>query len=316
MPRYFSTLPRDISDERFFRRLELMRLQHLRRAAGWSGGEHRARRIGGATEFAGHRAYNPGDDLRYLDWHLLARLDRPYVKTFHEEEYYHVHIILDASRSMQGVQQGLKLECARDAATALSYLILANDDRLHLACLPGARGKVFESSGARFLTGKNQITSARSFLAQVASPGSASFFAADFAQYVHHHRRRLGLAVIVSDFLAPLEPVETALFHFVSANCRLAVIRIIDDQERTFAADRSLVKVIDMETGNERLVTLNEPNRISYEAAFASHREGLQSLCKSHGIAYAEIDTTESLYDSMPAKLAALNLLRARRGVG
>ncbi len=315
MTRYFSTLPRDVSDERFFRRLELMRLQHLRRAAAWSGGEHVAKRVGGATEFSGHRAYNPGDDLRYLDWHLLARLDRPYVKTFHEEEYYHVHIVLDASRSMQGVQEGLKLEYAQDVATALSYLILSNDDRLHLARLPGARERVFESSGARFLMGKNQITRARSFLAQAASPGSASFFACDFARYIHHHRRRLGLAVIVSDFLAPLALVETALSHFVSANCRLAVIRIIDEKERTFAADHSQVKVVDMETGNERRVTLDEPNRHSYEAAFASHREGLQSLCKSHGIVCAEVDTTESLYDSMPAKFAELNLLRARRGV-
>ena len=102
--RHFQTLPPDMSDIYFFRMLDLFRVDYLRRLRGSGGGERVVRRVGGAVEFAGHRSYNPGDDLRYMDWHLLARHDSPYTKTFHEQEYYHIHLLLDASASMDGMQ--------------------------------------------------------------------------------------------------------------------------------------------------------------------------------------------------------------------
>ncbi|MBM3264820.1 MAG: DUF58 domain-containing protein [candidate division Zixibacteria bacterium] len=150
--RYFSTLPPEIGDAQFFRMLDRIRLENFRRSVGSPGGEHATRRSGASIEFAGHRSYDPGDDLRYLDWHLLARHDIAYTKTFQEQEYYHTHLLIDDSASMYGMAEGKKYAIARDMATALAYVTLASADRLYLARFSGASAAFYgtdRSSAAR-----------------------------------------------------------------------------------------------------------------------------------------------------------------------
>ena len=316
--RYFFTLPPDISDTRFFKMLDLMRVEYLRRIRGGGGGDRIVRRVGGAVEFAGHQNYDPGDDLRYLDWHLLARLDNPYTKIFHEQEYYHVHLLLDASASMLGMQGGFKFRVAQDIATTLSYLILANDDRLRLVCFPGRGNESFRYAGRRFLIGQHQMPVVGRFLSQTRASG-VSTFGEGFSRYLHHNRRHLNSLIIISDFLAEVPELVQGLSRFISANCHLVLIRIIDESERTFTIDRTQIKVRDIETEKERVLTLDESNRTQYEAAFAAHRSALMAFCRSHAIGYAEVNTMVPWHDSLRddallGRLQRLNILRPRQG--
>lgn len=314
--RYFRTLPPGMTDTRFFRLLDALRIETLRRLRGGDSGERVVRRLGGAVEFSGHRSYDPGDDLRYLDWHLLARHDTPYTKTYHEQEYYYAHLLFDASASMTGMQDGLKWRLALDTATALAYLVLANDDRLRLTRFPGSGAALFTQAGSRYLIGPRQMPAVRRFLSAVSADGAADM-RTGFARYAHEHRRRMHIVLIVSDFLTPLPELLGALNVFAHTACHLVLIRIIDEGERTWIPDRAQVRVRDAETGQERTLTLDEANRYRYEDAFDAHRSALQAFCLAHDIRLAELDTGRPWYDpyaadSLPAQLRHLAFLRPR----
>ncbi|MEO8511386.1 MAG: DUF58 domain-containing protein, partial [Chloroflexota bacterium] len=121
-------------DETFLRRLEQLELASRRMTAGRMKGERRSVRRGQSIEFADYRTYASGDDLRQLDWNVYARLERLFIRLFVEEEDVTVHVLVDASRSMDFGEPN-KLDFARRAAAALAYLGLAHLDRVSVAFL-------------------------------------------------------------------------------------------------------------------------------------------------------------------------------------
>ena len=125
-------------DETFLRRLEQLELASRRLTAGRMKGERRSVRRGQSVEFADYRNYSAGDDLRQLDWNVYARLERLFIKLFVEEEDVTVHVLVDASRSMDFGEPN-KLTFARRAAGALAYLGLAHLDRVSVAFLGEGR---------------------------------------------------------------------------------------------------------------------------------------------------------------------------------
>jgi uncharacterized protein (DUF58 family) len=116
-------------DPDFLTRLSRMVVATRRRASGVQIGERRSQRRGNSQEFADHRPYVPGDDLRFLDWHLYGRLDTLWIKLFEEEQDRLVQVLVDCSASMTGE----KLEQARKVAAALSYVALSRTDGLGIA---------------------------------------------------------------------------------------------------------------------------------------------------------------------------------------
>lgn len=314
--RYFHTLPPEIPDARFFRLLERMGVEFLRRGRGWTGGDRVIRKIGGAVEFAGHRNYDPGDDLRYLDWHLLARLDDPYTKTFHEQEYYYVHLLIDTSASMAGGRDGIKFRVTQDVATAVSFLVLNSDDRLRLVRFPGASSSSFDYAGQRFLIGPRQMPLIRRFLSEGPTQGVAAF-EEGIARYLHRNHRRMNTVVILSDFLESVPILIQALSRFIRANTRLILIRIIAEEDRSFPPEGAQIRVRDVETGRERVLTLDETNLKKYESEFGAHRSALIAFCRTHRVGYAEVDTTAPWYDpqrndSFLRQLSRLEILHVK----
>lgn len=312
--RHFRSLPDEISDAYYFKLLEKFRIDHLRRLRGSGGGERTVRRTGGAVEFAGHRSYDQGDDLRYLDWHLLARLDSAFTKTFHDQEYHHVHLLLDSSASMQGMEGGRKYRIAQDVASALSFLVLANNDRLRVASVPGSAKTPYVYASQRFLIGRHQMPMLRRFLTNRPAKGIVRFDES-FAKYAHENQRRMSTLVIVSDFLSEIDDLISGLARFAATGCNIVVIRMIEPQERDLTPDRSMVKIRDMETGAQRTLSLDDSNRAEYSRAFEFHAGQIRQYCQSHRIAYGEIDTGEPWHDpqipgSLLDQLRHLNLLR------
>ncbi len=145
-------------DAGFLRRLEQLELASRRLTAGRLKGERRSPRRGQSVEFADYRNYSHGDDLRQLDWNVYARLERLFVKLFVEEEDVTVHVLVDASRSMDYGEPN-KLDFARRSAAALAYVALANHDRVSVAFL--GEGRV---SALRPLRGKARAVELFRFL--------------------------------------------------------------------------------------------------------------------------------------------------------
>ena len=147
-----------IIDESLLQRLEQLSLAATRVRAGQTAGERRSTKRGTSVEFADYRNYVRGDDLRRVDWNIYARLERPFVKLFEEEEDLAVHILLDGSGSMDwggepsDQQTGAlnKWLYARRLAAALGYVALVSGDRLTVASLQSQAPPGSETGDWRF----------------------------------------------------------------------------------------------------------------------------------------------------------------------
>src|SRR5579862_2583248 len=119
-------------DQSFLKKLEYLHVVAKKVFAGRLRAERRSRKTGAGVEFADHRDYAPGDDLRYLDWSVYGRMDRLLLRLFQEEEDLYIYILIDASTSMKVGGAVSKLAYAERIAAALAYVGLANLDRVSL----------------------------------------------------------------------------------------------------------------------------------------------------------------------------------------
>jgi uncharacterized protein (DUF58 family) len=173
-------------------RLARLRLNTSRRFTNRARGEHFASKGGTSTEFCDYRDYTPGDDVRFVDWNIFARIERPYLKQFHHEEELHVAIILDASNSMQFEDKfalGLKV------ATALGVVGLRGQEKVSATIVGGARAQRLQPSSGRTSMRKLFV-----FLEGVESGGEQTFDRGIETFLRRHHGR--GVAILISDFLS------------------------------------------------------------------------------------------------------------------
>lgn len=265
----------------FLRRLERLEIVSRKIFAGKLRGEKRSRRKGFSQEFADFRDYAHGDDLRFLDWNAYGRLDRLFLKLFYEEEDLHVHLFLDASRSMD-TGDPHKFDYARRVCAAIAYVGLVNLNPVSLrvirkagqASLPALRG---ERSARRMLD----------FLAAQAPEGETDLAGAlkDFAM----RRPRRGVAILISDFMDRAGP-EAALRPFLSTGMEGHAIQILSPQE--IEPDlRGDFRLMDMEDADTVEVSLTGGLLKSYARTLAAFRAGLTSACNRYGIAYTFAST-------------------------
>lgn len=173
-------------------RLARLRLNASRRFTNRARGEHLAAKGGTSTEFCDFRDYSPGDDVRFVDWNIFARINRPYLKQFHMEEEMHVSLLVDASASM--AFQG-KLELAKQIAAAFGVLGLRGSEKVSAAVLGGT---------PRFLrpcSGRVSQRKVFEFLEGIEAGGDMPIDGA-IEMFLRQHRGR-GVAIILSDFLTP-----------------------------------------------------------------------------------------------------------------
>ena len=138
----------DMFDEEFLRRLELLQVTARRLIRGKQRAERKTKKVGSGLEFADHRQYSPGDDIRNVDWNVLSRLDQTLVRLYEEDEDLPLRLVVDVSQSM-AARGGVKLRLAKRIAAALAYVGLAGLDRVGLSAissevhetLPALRGK-------------------------------------------------------------------------------------------------------------------------------------------------------------------------------
>ena len=274
----------DLFDDEFQRKLEYLAMVSKRVFSGAMRAERRTKKTGSGIEFADHRDYTAGDDIRYLDWHAYQRFDRLLIRLYEEEEDLSIYFIVDTSSSM-GFGEGQKLRQAKRLAAALAYVGLANLDRIAIVTATD------EISGRMPTTrGKARIFRIFRFLSGVKAEGETDLGEA-MKTFVAQHKRK-GLAVLISDLYDP-EGFERGINVLRFNRFEPYVIHIVDPKDGK-PDIRGDVRVYDCETGAEREVTVTAKILEKYQHAYGEYLEEVQRFCTSRQVSYFRADVDAS----------------------
>jgi uncharacterized protein (DUF58 family) len=252
---------------------------------GFLTGRHRSPYHGFSVEYLDHRAYTPGDELRTLDWKILARTNKYYVKLFQDETNLRACILLDCSRSM-GFKSGAlsKLEYGSYLAAALTYLMLHQNDAVGMV--------VFDREIRHYLPPRARPTQFRRVLDLLDNtPAEGDTDIGAILHQVAERIRRRGLVIVISDLLDDVTSIVNGLQHFRHDNHEVLVLHLMDDAELTFPYDR-LTRFKDME-GVGRVVVNPKSLRTRYLARLNGFLDKLKSDCFERKISYNLVNTTQ-----------------------
>jgi uncharacterized protein (DUF58 family) len=287
-------------DDAFLRKLERLAVVAKRVAALHGRGERRTRHVGSGIEFADHRDYAPGDDLRHLDWNLYGRLERPLVRLFDEHEDLPVYVLVDSSASM-GLGEPPKLALARATAAALAYVALTNLDRVAVYGATDGLG-----SGLGLVRGKGQIHPLLALLSDLTPAGRTDLGAA-VTGLVQRHRRR-GVVVLISDFYDPVG-FERGLDRLRYGRFEPVVVQITGPDEAAPAL-RGDLTVIDVETGEERPITITPAVAAAYRQRYEARLRGLGRFCRERAVPCFQVTSQHPLEDLVLRVLRSGDLLK------
>ncbi len=287
----------------------LMKIDNLELRArsiveGHSTGLHRSPRHGFSAEFAEYRSYVPGDDIRYLDWKVLARRDKCLIKKFREETNLQSQILLDLSRSMNYGSQGYsKLEYARTLAATLSMFLYQQGEEVGLL--------LYDQDPIDYLPPRHRSGHLHSILSALSRPADGHGAALNSTIDTILSRSRMrGLVFVISDYLTPLEDLKAPLTNLAASGHDITLLQVLDPTEIHFTFDESM-NFEDLESG---IILPTDPNsvRTSYLNNFNKHQEGIKSLCDELGILHHLLSTDEPLENSIHQYLSDRSALGQR----
>ena len=250
---------------------------------GLRAGGHRSPFHGYSAEFQQHRPYRAGDDLKYLDWKLLARTDRLYSKQFRETTSMSAMIVLDASASMAFPEQGLsKFRYASIVAAALAYLIATQGDAIGLMTMADGRLSYLPARA-----GRPHLRSLIARLDRIAPAGEW-----DPERTISRGAellKRRGVLIVISDFYDAEEATRREMRRVARRGHDVSMLQIMSAEERAFPYTGSL-EVEDLESGARKLVDAAAVEE-RYRTAVRDFLERCRTLANRDGIDYALMST-------------------------
>ena len=272
---------------------------------GYVSGVHKSPFKGFSVEFAEHREYAPGDDLRYLDWKVFGKTDRYYIKQYEEETNLVCHLVLDTSESMNfGTEGVLKSDYARTIAAALAYLIVGQhdaaglttfDERVRKVLPPGSHGghlrRIFE-------------------ILEKSEPGGKTSIGSVLTQVSDQLRKR-GLVIVISDLVGDVEDVLRGLRRLRGHKHDVIVFHVLDPAESEFPFDQ-----MTLFEGLESFPSLlADPKslRKTYLDHLAAFRHRLRTGCLAERIDVVEMNTRTPLDVALTTYLAHRAARRSNR---
>jgi len=282
----------------FLAQLERLTLASRRIFRGRVKGERKSPRRGHSVEFCDYRAYGVGDDLRYVDWNAYARLDRLHVKLFVDEEDLCLHLLVDASASMD-FGRPTKLDYATRLAAALGFVGLVGLERVGVGML---RERVAE--GWPPARGRNQFPVLLDFLTGV-KPAGATRLDEALASYAMRSRES-GLAVIISDLLDPAG-YEAGLRALMERRFDIHLIHLLAPEEIApeLAGD---FRLTDAETGEVRELSVDREALRDYRERLHGFLERAEGFCRAQEIGYHRVITDTPVEAFVLAQLKGLVL--------
>ena len=283
-------------DPQFLARLEQLELVSRKIFLGRMKGERRSKRKGQSVEFADFRNYVVGDDLRFLDWNLYARLDRLFLRLFMEEEDLHVYLLIDNSLSMS-FGTPTKLHFAKQVAAALGFIGLVNLDRIVIESFNDRLTQTMPAA-----RGRRSLWRLLDFLGKVEPAGPSDLTKALRTFSIKCSGK--GIVVVLSDFMDK-GGYEDALRYLIARQLDVYVIQILSQEEidPDLSGDLQLVDVEDADVAE---VTATAPLLRRYKENLDAYRAALHDFCTRRGVA--------CLFTSnqVPFDRLVLNFLRQR----
>ena len=237
-------------------------------------GLHRSPYEGFSVEFAEHRDYVPGDDLRYVDWKVFGKTDRIYLKQYEEETNFACYVVVDASESMRYKSAGAavsKFEYAQYLAAALAFLVLRQHDAAGLV--------LFDDEIREFIRASAQASQLKALLRALdqrlpAGPTGVGVILDELAERI----RKRGLSIIISDLFDSVDSIVKGLKHFRHRRHDVAVLQVIDPAEEDFPFEEPTL-FRGLEGGPE---LLSEPRALkkAYQREFRGFLDSLRRHCR------------------------------------
>jgi uncharacterized protein (DUF58 family) len=282
-------------DPDFIRRLARLRVLARRRFAGAAGGSRRSTRRGSSAEFADHRPYYHGDDVRRIDWNAYARLEELVLRLYVAEEDLTLYLLVDTSRSL-ATGDPPKIDVAKRVAAALGYVALTGSERVSVVPWgPGIRAPLAP------VRGKGRIGTLLRHLDALSCEGETDLGRA--VDELLARRPRPGLVAVVSDLLDP-GGYQRPLDRLISARHEPALFHVLDAAEIEPESGGDLV-LVDSERGTRVEVSLDHRAIAAYRARLTAFLDGVETWARRRGVAYVRAG------GAVPFEEAMLEYLRA-----
>jgi uncharacterized protein (DUF58 family) len=282
-----------VFDEAFLRQLERLLLLMRSPVRGGLKGGRRSVKRGQSVEFADFRDYAPGDDLRQLDWNVLARLEKLFVKLFIEEEDVTITILLDASASM-ATGRPEKLQFAKRAAAALGYIGLASEDRVVISVLGGRTSRRRTS-----IRGSSRVLRLLADLSSI-EPADGRTDLVTAARHAAAQLSGRGVIILVSDLLDPA--ADRVIRELASTRSELIVLHVLSPQELDPQLEGDL-RLVDRETGEAVDLTADLATVDAYRTRLGAWKEAFAEVARKRAATYVDLSTETPLNELIFAEL-------------
>ena len=297
-----TTTPARFLDPELLARIGSLELLARAVVEGFMSGLHRSPYTGFSTEFTEYRQYNPGDDLRYLDWRLLGRTDRYFIKKYRADTNTQCHVLIDTSASMDYAHASsvTKLQYAQFLAASIAYLLNRQQDAVGLVAFSD---KVHTHVPARNRTGHMRTIFGTLSMLQ---PGGET----RLAESLHHLAEiltRRGIVVLISDFYDYADRLKEAFQHLRFKGHDLVAFHVLDQNELDFDFTDPVLLLEDAET-QEQMPVIPEVVTGGYRERMRQHVDDMRSCAAANHVDY------EMLTTQQPLDFALFSFLSRRAG--
>jgi len=266
---------------------------------GFITGMHRSPYKGFSVEFAQHRPYSVGDDIKYIDWKVFGRTDRHYIKQYEEETNLHLMLVVDASESMtyasQSNPQWRKFDHATSIAASLAYVALHQQDSAGLA--------VFDERVRHLIRPSNNPRQWRILIDELTTtPKNQKTNTGRILDEIAEQMQHRSLIVLISDLFDDPANIIKGIRHLRYRRHDLIVLQVLDHDEITFPFENTtLFKGLE-----DRGEVVAEPRalRAAYLEELSRHAQTIKDVCHQHHVDYAQVDTSLPLDITLPNFLA------------
>ena len=290
----------DLLDPEFMNRLDSLDVMSRKILKGKLQGERRSKRRGQSVEFADHRPYVAGDDLRFVDWNIYGRLEKLFLKLFLEEQDLTVHILADATGSMTLGEPSKELFIKKLTA-ALGYVSLVNNNRVTISFF----GDGIKAQLAN-MRGRNYLHKMAEYLLTTDFEGFSHFDNA--CRQLVANRAGSGIMIVLSDFLFK-EGYDSGMRRLIGRQYDLYAIQVLSREELTPGLTGDL-KLLDIEDADTSEITVSSALLKYYKRNLNAFCNELKDFCRQRGAVYVLANSADSVESLVLNYLRRIRLLR------
>jgi uncharacterized protein (DUF58 family) len=278
-----------------------------RRARSVRAGRRTVGRVqGSGIEPENFRQYTEGDDLRFLDWNALARLDDLTIRTYRADRQIELTMLVDASASMGLPRADDKLGLALLLAAAFAYIGMSENDAVRLCSFSGRRTGV--KFGATPLRRRRELYGEFRPFVLGTKPGGETRLSAAITEFLQQ-RRPAGIVIVISDFLVNPSDYEDALARLRAAHHEVKAVHVMGDNESTGSYPPGFYRIRDCETGQLRDVSFGAAEIEACRRRVAAHSTRLREYCIRRDVTYAPAFGVSRLDQFMTQEFPRLGII-------